>query len=154
MSPRKLIRVLIVAEVSAFIISCVLSSILQRTLPEPLRTYAAAPTEYPGLAYAVVYVCLAVPVLVLALMSHIGLFFFWRPARTLYLIGGIGILVMVVLDGPAERTGWEGMFDYLSSVIYGSILGLIYFSPMRDLYAKRQPNNSLQATAAAPASCD
>ena len=140
MSPRKLIRILIVAEVSAFVISCILSSVLERTLPEPLRTYSAATPPNPGLLFTVVYVSLAAPVLLLALVSHIGLFFFWRPARVLYLADGIGILVMVTLDGAAVRTGLEGTFDYLSAVIYGSILGLLYFSPLRDLYVKRQPN--------------
>jgi hypothetical protein len=151
MPPKTLVRILIIAEISMFALSCALNSILESTLPVPLSAYDAAPKEYPSWLYAVVYVGLGVPTLILALTSHIGLFFFWRPARVLYLVGGISILFMVVLDGPAVRTGWEGMFDYLSAVIYGSILGLIYFSPLRDLYAKKQPNKSLQATASAAA---
>ena len=125
-----------------FVLSCVLSGVLEPTLPEELHSYDAAASESPSRIFAVVYVALAVPVLILVITSHIGLFFFWRPARTLYLIGGIGILVMVVFDGPAIRTGWEGPFDYLAAVIYGSILGLIYFSPFRDLYAKKQPKTT------------
>jgi len=152
MPSKTLLRILIVAEVVGYALGFVASFILESTLPEALRAYHGQ-TEFSGWVHALVGVGLCMLVLV-AVVARIGLFFFWRPARPLYFASMIGALLMAVLGGPDVSTGWEDMLDTMAAIICGIIFALIYFSPLRDLYAKKQPNKSLQATAAAPASCD
>jgi hypothetical protein len=138
MPSKTLLRILIVAEVVGYALGFVASFILESTLPEPLRAYHGQ-TEFSGWVHALVGVGLCMLVLV-AVVARIGLFFFWRPARPLYFASMIGALLMAVLGGPDVSTGWEDMLDTMSAIICGIIFALIYFSPLRDLYAKKQPN--------------
>jgi energy-coupling factor transporter transmembrane protein EcfT len=151
MPSKGLLRILIVAEVVVVVLIFVSSSIFGPSLPEQLRAYNDRPLGNPFAPRLLLEGVLGILVLIVALVSRIGLFFFWRPARPLYLASGIGNLLMTVLNGPSVNAAWSEMFDGLSAIIYGIILALIYFSSLRDLYAKKkQPNTALEPTPTTP----
>ena len=136
MPSKTLLRTLIVVEVVVVVLIFVSSSIFESTLPEPLRMYNARPLGDPFAPRLVVTGVLGIVVLMLALVSRVGLFFFWRPARPLYFASIIGSLLMTALNGPSVNPALTEILDGSSAIIVGIIFTLIYLSPLRDMYAK------------------
>lgn len=136
MPTKGLLRTLIIAEIGIGIVSIVVSLITESMLPEPLRAFLEAESEAEITARELVMVTAAIPLIILLLMSSIGLFFFWRPARTLYLITVVLGLAMTPFFGPYVDAGWGTTFEEVAVIISGVILALVYFSPLRDFYEK------------------
>jgi hypothetical protein len=147
MPSKYLLRVLIIVEVVVVVFMFISSSVFDPSLPEQLRAYNDKPLGDPFAPRLIVEGALGILVLILALVSRIGLFFFWRPARPLYFASMIGNLLMTALNGPSVNPALSEMFDGAAAIICGIIFALIYFSPLRDLYAKKQPNKSPEPTA-------
>jgi hypothetical protein len=136
MPTKGLLRTLIVAEIVIGIISIVVSSFTESTLPEPLRAFSEAQTESEITTRGVAMIAAAIALIILLLVSSIGLFFFWRPARILYLLTLILGIAMTPFFGPYVDAGLGTAFEDIAVVISGVILGLVYFSPLRELYEK------------------
>ena len=83
-----------------------------------------------------IMIATTIPLLILFLVSSIGLFFFWRPARIVYLIATVAGLLLTPFFGPYVDAGWGTAFDEAAILVSGVILALIYFSPLKDLYEK------------------
>jgi hypothetical protein len=79
---------------------------------------------------------IGIPMLILFIVSNIGLFLFWRPARTLYVITIIVGLLETPFFGPYVDAGFGTMFEDAAIIVSGVVLALIYFSPLKDLYNK------------------
>jgi len=136
MPTKGFLRTLIVAEIGIGIICIVVSFFTESMLPEPLRAFLEAESEAEITARDLVMIAAAIPLIILLLMSSIGLFFFWRPARVLYLITVVLGLAMTPFFGPYVDAGWGTTFEGVAMIISGAILALIYFSPLRDFYEK------------------
>ncbi|GMU20107.1 MAG: hypothetical protein AMXMBFR13_02070 [Phycisphaerae bacterium] len=136
MPTKGLLRTLIVAEIGIGIISIVVSLFTESMLPEPLRAFLEAESEAEITAREMVMIAAAIPLIILLLVSSIGLFFFWRPARILYLLTVVLGLAMTPLLGPYVDSGWATTFEEIAVIISGVILALVYYSPLRDLYEK------------------
>ena len=132
------LRTLIIAQFVLGIASIVSSELAASSLPDALRV-ASEHSEY-DFSPAVLQTLLVIFILfvVLAVISWIGLFVFWRPARFLYFITVILLLLPTLLGGPHVGTGLSAMLAETVSIITGIILALIYFSPLKELYEKRQ----------------
>jgi len=130
------LRTLIVAEIGLVIVSVVVSMVTESTLPEPLRAYLEAEVEADITTWDLVMLATGIPLLILLIVSSVGLFFFWRPARVLYSITMAAGLVMTPFFGPYVDSGWGTMFDQAAIVVSGAILALIYFSPLKVLYER------------------
>lgn len=74
--------------------------------------------------------------IIAGLVSRIGLFVFWRPARMIFLLTIIAELVATPFSIPETHTGICAMLNEATIYIAGVILALVYFSPLRDLYPK------------------
>jgi len=73
------------------------------------------------------------------LISFIGLYFFWRPARVLYCMS-IAIGILIGLDphyGPEVLPQLEGLLDNINSILSGVILCLIFTPPIKQLFANK-----------------
>jgi hypothetical protein len=136
MSSRGLLRTLIVAEFVLGIVSIVVSLLTESSLPEPLQTYLAEEAEADITTRDIVMLATGIPLLILLLVSSIGLFSFWRPARILYVITTVVGLLGMPFFGPYVDSGWGAMFEEAAIIISGMILAMIYFSPVKDLYEK------------------
>lgn len=139
MDIRRVFRFLLVVEILLAITGGILTLCTGALLPEELQAYerAAAETDYTTREWVLLGVSITFFILFLA--SSIGLFVFWRPARRLYLWSTIGGLALTPFYGPYLDAGWGQLFDGASMVICGVILGLIYCSPLRDLYEGSSP---------------
>ena len=137
LAPSKgFLRTLIVAEIALVIISVVVSLLTESSLPEPLRAFLKAEFEAEITVRAMTMIIATIPLFVLMLGSSIGLFFFWRPARILYLIVTAVGLLLTPFFGPYVDAGWGSTLEEAATIVSGVILALIYFSPLKDLYEK------------------
>ena len=136
MPSKGFLRTLIVAEVGLGLLSVVVSSLTETLLPEPLRAFLKAESEAEMTARTMIMGALTIALLVLWLLSSVGLFFFWRPARMLYLVVTVVGLLVAPFFGPYVDAGWGTAFDEASLIGSGVILALIYFSPLKNLYEK------------------
>jgi hypothetical protein len=82
---------------------------------------------------------------VLVVSSVIGLFFFRRWARPLYLVTTILATLLLPVSGPYVASGWSQMIDELGLIVSGVILALIYWSPLKELF-KRPTSLPIQSS--------
>lgn len=138
MPSKMLLRTLIVVEIVLGIIGGVVSFLTESVLPESLRAYMDAASETNVTGWEMIMFAAGIPLLIAALISSIGLFLFWRPARVLYLIAMIAGVLLTPVFGPFVDAGWGRAFEEAAGVVSGVILALVYFSPLKHLYEKRQ----------------
>jgi hypothetical protein len=70
------------------------------------------------------------------LVANIGVFFFWRGMRTFYLIVMIVAVLQSVYLGPFANSGPADFFESAMNTVSGIILGLVFFSPARELFGR------------------
>ena len=62
-------------------------------------------------------------------------FFFWRPARVLALIGTLLAIEALPFFEPFVATGLATLFNEGSSILWGMVLALAYWSPLAQRFA-------------------
>ena len=72
----------------------------------------------------------ALPLLAAIIAGVAGLFFFKRWGRTVSLYATILSLVLYVFSGPEIYSAWESALFEVSSLLWGAILALAYYSPI------------------------
>jgi hypothetical protein len=80
--------------------------------------------------------CLA-ETLALAIISTVGLFFFWGPARFLVLALLAQGLIITPWLGPLVETGWAAALDRFGAFLSGAILALAFFSSAATFFERR-----------------
>jgi len=133
MPSKSFLRILIVVEIGLGILCIVVSLLTVSLLPESLRAFSEAESQGER---GLVILRVAFPVMILWLGSIIGLFFFWRPSRILYLISIILGLLLPPFFGPYVDAGWGTAFEDAATIVSGVILALVYFSPLKSLYER------------------
>jgi hypothetical protein len=133
MPSKSFLRILIVVEIGLAILGGVVSQLTASLLPESLRAFSEAKSQ---VEQSLVTLRVAFPLIILSLVSSIGLFFFWRPSRILYLISSVLGLLLAPFFGPYVDAGWGKAFEDAALVISGVILALVYFSPLKSLYER------------------
>jgi hypothetical protein len=133
MPSKSFLRILIVVEIGLGILGGVVSHLTVSWLPEPLRAFSKAESQGER---ALVMLRVVFPLIILSLVSSIGLFFFWRPSRILYLISSVLWLLLLPFFGPNVDAGWGKVFEDAGLVVSGVILALVYFSPLKSFYER------------------
>jgi len=87
---------------------------------------------------------LLVPFIALIISGYIGLFFFKRWARTISLITTFVGLAVAPFFGPQLSSAIAGPMFYASSIVWGAILAIAYYSPLSSRFGA---NNSFNPTA-------
>ena len=104
-------------------------------LPAPLRAYMEDQSKV-GSRDLVVELALFIPLLIAGLIARVGLFFFWRPARVLFLIQIIAGTLLMPFSRPLVATGLSYTCESIGVTITGAILSLVYFSSLKDFFEK------------------
>lgn len=68
------------------------------------------------------------------LVAHVGLFFFWRWARTVYAVSCGLMLLSTPWGGLAVQLPWEETFFNLSMICEGAIIAFAYTSPISSFF--------------------
>jgi hypothetical protein len=139
MLTKRALRFLLVAEILLAITGGIVTVFTESLLPDELQAYEQAVSEADVTTREWVLLGVGIVLLVFLLVSSIGLFVFWRPARLLYFCTVIGGLALTPFYGPYVDAGWGTLFQEMAMIVSGVILALIYCSPLRDLYERSQP---------------
>jgi hypothetical protein len=130
------LKLLLCMEVLFIICTIALGIFDDSLLPEQLRDYEASVANAPHTLIGGIVVAVDMVLLATALTATIGLFLSWRPARALFLWTRIAVVVSSPLQGPNVESGWENLFDGAAVLVAGVIIGMLYYSQLRELYDK------------------
>jgi hypothetical protein len=132
---RQWIRGLVALEIVLGVGEAVTLELTQSRLPLELREYLEAAAESELTPREIAALAAVIPLLVLLVVSWIGLWRLWRPARRLYFIATVSSLALIPLLGPHVDAGWSQLLGEMGSVVSGALLALLYFSPARRFFA-------------------
>lgn len=141
MPSKRLLRILVIADFLLVILSIIGALVGESSLPEPLRAYEQARSEADFTVKEWVLVGVSAPLIIAWLVSNVGLFFFWRSARTMYLVTVVGSLAVTPFTDVYITAGWVSAIEGMSLINTGIVLTLIYASPLKDLFEK--PKNAV-----------
>ena len=128
-------RVILAASVAAGVVGLIVAMLSGASLPFELQEYAARQADEPMSPRVIVALAIWVPALVISLTAAIGMFFFWRPARALALLGTLLALAALPFYEPIVETGLATFFNEGSSILWGMVLALGYWSPLAQRFA-------------------
>ena len=125
-------RRLIIFSVATSLTSLLLDMLVPNSLPITLQhAYDMHADEHFGsmntafLLAGFAYICI---VFLVAIAATIGLYFFKAWARTASLWTTIIAAPMFPLVGVLVESGWAAMFTYASTIAWGAVLAVAYFS--------------------------
>jgi membrane associated rhomboid family serine protease len=153
MSARTTFRGLLIATVISMAASVGAYFLQRNSLPFELREYLQSRSQQVLSHDYTMLSVMTVACAVLFLVSFVGLYFFWRPARLLFCVFVlVGLFMPLAGFGPDVETGWMELWGSCSSILLGVILCLMFTSPIREQFARKRPtpNTALEPTATAP----
>jgi hypothetical protein len=127
---RTTFRILLVASAAIGVLSSVVDLVFPSIIPEPL---AIAQQLYdnstPSSGFTI---ALAIINVIGVVASYVGLYRFrlWGPGSGLVFTAA-GILVIPFVD-PSVSSGWTMAALELSATLWGAVLAIAYFSPLRE----------------------
>lgn len=123
-------RVVLVSSVAAAVVGIIVMVLSEATLPLELQRYLSRLYSEPFSGRAIIAAVIWVPGIVLSLIGAIGMFVFWRPGRILALIGTLLAVGALPFYEPIVTTGLATSFNEGSSILWGMVLALAYWSPL------------------------
>jgi hypothetical protein len=129
-------RVVLVSSVAAGVVGLIVSTLSEASLPFELQRYLARQSSGTLSGRDLIAVVIWVPGLIVTLIAAVGMFFFWRPARVLGVIGTLLALLALPFSTPTIVSGIENFFNETSSILWGIVLGLAYWSSIATRFEK------------------
>src|SRR5687767_3252488 len=130
-STKRLFRNLVLLDVFLGIIALVMVTMEPPFLPEPLQAYLKAhQAEFdksPNFLLGIITFLL----LALMIISTVGLYKFWRPARNLYLFSITGAYIIGPFFGPVVTSGISGTLSGLGNALSGILITMAFMSPLK-----------------------
>jgi magnesium-transporting ATPase (P-type) len=122
---RRLFRATVLAGIVLTVTAGVVRSMESSRWPEALRAYDQSRADPPTFE-----IIIGLLFIVLTIVTAVGLYRFWRPARPLYLMSmGLAILVSPALP-PEVLGGGQAALMTAAAMVAGVMVGLMYFSPV------------------------
>ena len=128
-------RVILASSIAAGIVGIIVMVLSEASLPFELQRYVSRQSSEPLSGGHLVAIVIWVPAIVITLIAAIGMFFFWRPARVLALIGTLLALAALPFSEPFVATGLATLFNEGSSILWGMVLALAYWSLLAQRFA-------------------
>ena len=133
-SLQRILRYLIVAEIVLVVLMVAAAFVEDRFLPPLLQQYQESISSDEFSSTDILWLAVGIPALIVSIVAWIALWRGWRIGRRLYTIGWIAFLPVIAFTGPLVQTGAVSFIDTVSSLVGGVILGLLYFSDLRQQY--------------------
>jgi len=136
MSPKTNFRILLSAATLLEIAGGALSMVGDHWLPLELQSYLNSRSDVlisPALAGII-----AAAGLVVAVVTVFGLFVFWGPSRYLAMLLWVVGCAIAPLLGPTVESCWVSLCGELSAGAFGAVIALSFFSPVRDVFNKKE----------------
>ena len=85
-------------------------------------------------------VAIFLPLLIVVTISTIGLFFFKAWARAFAFYSTILSFAVYPFFGPVLSSAWSSALTEASSLLWGAILAIAYYSPLREQFTTHEKN--------------
>ena len=131
---RSTLRWLLVVNILFSIFSIAVSFLQTPFLPELLQQFERESVASPLRLHDVLFLCFAFPSLIFSIVVYIALWRGWRSGRRLYAISLVIAIPLCLMLGPRVESALLYTTEAAGCVIAGLILGLLYFSDLRDFY--------------------
>jgi hypothetical protein len=128
---RTLFRAVVLTSVALTIVAGWLVTATRHQLPSPLREYATSDLPLPGWLVAIGGL-----MVLLTIVTAVGLYRFWRPARWLYLASIALAYAVAPLAPPVVQTSLASAVQSLGAVLSGVMVGLMYFSAVAEEFRR------------------
>ncbi|MGH9721419.1 MAG: hypothetical protein ACRD8O_14515 [Bryobacteraceae bacterium] len=129
-------RVILASSVAAGIVGIIVTVLSEASLPFDLQRYVSRQAAGPISGRDLIALVIWAPAMVISLIAAIGMFFYWRPARVLALIGTLLALAALPFSEPFVATGLATLFNEGSSILWGMVLAVAYWSPLAQRFAR------------------
>ena len=131
---KRSFRFFIIAKWLLSIFVVVLSITTESLLPPELRGYIEGVRNGPTTTQGWILFIIAVTFILFGIALSIGLFQFRKWAKNLLWPSfGVGIILLPFF-GPSVQTEWTGTLSYISSLVDGMVLALVYYSPVSKMF--------------------
>ena len=127
-------RVLVVASIALELLGAVIDLLLPSLIPQSITSavdglpLSSAFENYWFIGFVLVY-ALAM------LVASVGLIFFRRWARAICFWGSLAGFALYPLVGPMVYSGLSLAMQDLSSIMWGAVLAIAFFSPLRKQFS-------------------
>jgi hypothetical protein len=85
---------------------------------------------------------ISIPLILLIFIGIFGLYFFKPWGRSLSAYTTLATAILIPFFGPTLKSAIESSLNYVSTLLWGAILALAYYSPLNALFVK-VPRNVL-----------
>ena len=126
-------RALIIFNLLLLVVSTIIAIYFNDTLPPALNEFIKNKMENEPETVDVSGLILAL----IALTGIVGLLFFTKWSRPVFLFGVISTIIITIFTGPTVLTAQETFIYELSSLIDGVIITLSYFSEVKIHFDKK-----------------
>ena len=129
------LRWLVTVEILLCVIGMGLAFFDIHLLPPALQQFQREQVESASVI-DIVTLCLAIPLLIFAIIGWVALFRGWRSGRMLRVILIVASVPIAFLQGPTVQSSLFSTIESLAALVGGVILGFLYYSDIRHLYEK------------------
>ena len=133
MSPKHF-RYFLIAYLALGIAGGIFDFVFPSAVPEVLSNAQEANDAELSNTSLVVGALLVVVALPIGIASFVGLYLFRPWAPRLAVAVSIGVLFVLPLLGASVASGWSAALGSLSATLWGVILALVYFSPLKERF--------------------
>jgi hypothetical protein len=138
---KKQFRVLLTLSLVALVASTIAGIFDSWLLPPALLDYQRAQHGVRPKVGDLVTGFLAMPGLIAGLVALVGLYRFGPSARWLSVAAWVYMLIwMCFSPGPVLSNAVAGAFSQCSTLLFGMVLAIIYFSPAAEWFQKKKLN--------------
>lgn len=127
-SPKRALRMAIVAEWLLTLLTVVLSKILDGRLPEPLLLWVQQQAQADLSSFGTIAVVIMIPAFIMSLVGTVGLFLFKPWARWLYLLSYVIGYICLTFLGPTVEHAVANAIADTSALMSGVVVGIAFFS--------------------------
>ena len=127
---RWLLALSILLGIFAIAVSILQIPFLPKTLQQFEHEDFASPLGFGGL----IFLCLAIPSLIFAVVVYVALWRGWRSGRRLYVISFVLSIPLGLMVGPRVQSALLSTTEDAGCVLAGFILAFLYFSDLRGFY--------------------
>lgn len=133
---KRTFQCLIISKWLLLILTMILYVTTKKLLPPELRAYFETQQNLPLTNTETIFLWIILGWLVFAFVNSIWLFMFKNWARrTFVLLLIINVLITPIPIGTGYvMTGWTMLTYYLSAVVDGVLIALMYFSPISEMF--------------------
>ena len=129
-------RAILGSSIAAGLVAIIVAILSEAFLPFELQQYVSSQAASPMSPRMIVGFVIWVPAVIITLAAAVGMYFFWRPARVLAVIGTLLALAALPFYEPTVETGLAIFFDEGASILWGVTLALAYWSPLAQRFAR------------------